>query len=161
MELFTIGNGNRSFKRLLPILQEAKIDVILDVRAIRSSWSGSYVHSNFQISLGLYGIAYYWYAGLGNPAHFLSVTFEKDKKEAARLKLIERYGEDIKMGYYDGWIRSICYLLEDSPEKRFCLFCAEKDAIKNCIVNCHRVYIAHHISLLQEGKGVRVDVTHL
>lgn len=150
-ELYTIGNGNRSFNQLLSILKEAKIDAIIDVRAIRKSWSGSYVEDVLGNNLAEHGIEYYWCEGLGNPpSQFL---------ELEKLRQIQKYGRDIKNGVYDMLIESICEFMKDNPNKRFCLFCAEKHAIVSKRINCHRVYIAERIKKLM--KNVSIDLIHL
>jgi len=177
MEIYTVGNGNRPFKKLLPILKEAQIDVIIDVRAIRNSWSGSYVGENLAKSLKPKllkhlahcpnkhpGICYYWFEGLGNHNAILArhLHFEKKALEEERLWQIEMYGERIRSGVLDHYVRAVLDLMDIySKNTRFCLFCSEGRVLKKEKVNCHRYHIAERMVELMKENAVQLDVTHL
>jgi len=138
--LYTIGYGNNTPEDFTKRLTDAGIAAVLDVRCRGSkSWSGNYGWGAAMKKLvGKPGVGYYVGAGLGNECESLST--------------------------YAIW-------LEDHPERlvesarqigrsseRTCLLCAERDAYKNGVVNCHRVYIADTLAKI---LGDEWSVEHL
>lgn len=127
--LMTAGYGNQKPEDFVERLKDAGVTVVLDVRRKGSkSWNGKYNHGSFASGMAMLmrdaGILYGTWPVFGNAFDVLSAysAWLAKSRSTQILDLSNRIGE--------------------RPQAVFCLLCAERDAHKDGVVNCHRVYVA-------------------
>ena len=122
-----MGHGARSAVAFVSLLQHARIDVLVDVRAYPASRRHPhFAREHLACSLAAAGIAYDWQgAALGGmrPQGYLAHMQTPEFQQAARS------------------------LISMGAERRVCIMCAETDP-----ADCHR----SHISDWLVGEGERV-----
>ena len=149
MKIYTIGYGNElNFADRLP----EDVGIVIDVRRDCSAWCKQLDTPlrNMDVEKvksirGLIpeGIGYKHMPCLGN-----------------NCKSLDEYAEWLKCSSNIGML--CCYIRKVLYDFRaICLLCSEKKAIKDGVVNCHRVYIAERIKLYEEIHGFPSPVIHL
>jgi len=142
--LATIGYENATVPRFLETLQEADVDLLVDVRAVASSRKPGYAKSKLAENVGSVGIEYLHLRGLGTPAEGraaaragrheeMHAIFREHLETSAAQDDLERLAELVRAG------------------RRVCLLCLEADP-----AHCHRTLVADALQPL-----VKVKVEHL
>lgn len=119
-KIFTIGYGGKKPEGVLRLLQENKIELVVDVRiSPRCGWNPTFSKEGLQKHLTAAGIDYTWIRELGNTTR--SIDDIKLVDEETGLDLLKKQGDR----YH-----------------RIALICSEKDAVR-----CHRSYIAGRLGV--------------
>lgn len=126
--IYTAGYGNDVPEKFLGRLKAAGVTVVLDVRREGSkSWCNSY-HYGKAMERFLGEIKYGLWPSLAN--HFDVLEAYKEWLESPPTESTSARG----------FLTEMQYLM--NRDDIFCFICAERDAIKDGVVNCHRVYVA-------------------
>src|ERR1700681_4878254 len=140
--LFTIGYEHATTRAMLDELAQAKVDTVIDVRAVTSSRRPGFSKSQLAAGLDERGIGYLHLRGLGTP---------KDGRLAARAgdtKGLERiYAKHLKTAQAREELDELRALIDKSGP--VCILCYERDH-----QHCHRRFIAE---LIHERDGTAVD----
>lgn len=141
--LATIGYETSTLPAVIEALHAAKVELLLDVRAVASSRKAGFSKTLFGASLNAAGIGYAHLRDLGTP---------KDGRIAARAGRTEEmhaiFDEHMRT---DAAKTALMQAVEASREKRVCLMCFEADW--RC---CHRAIVA---DLMAERTGA--EIVHL
>jgi len=142
--LFTIGYEQAVVGNVIDELAEAKVDVVIDTRAVAASRKPGFSKRQLAAGLDERGIGYLHLQGLGTP---------KEGREAARSgkmdKLFKIYSAHLKTARAQEELDELTTLAKSG--KRLCLLCFERDHTQ-----CHRQWIAEEV---QARTGM--PVTHL
>lgn len=125
--IWTIGHSNRSIEKFLELLNEHKIQVVMDVRSFPTSKIENFKKEQMEKWLPQNGIEYVW---LGKE---LGGYRRGGYKKHMRTKI---FREGIRR------------LLEIAQKKRACIMCMEVNP-----KYCHRRFISAHL----ERKGFKVQ----
>ena len=139
--LFTIGYEHVTSAALLDELVRAKVDLLVDVRAVSASRRPGFSKRQLAAGLDARGIAYLHLRGLGTP---------KEGRLAARsgkpAELFRIYEAHLATPQAREELDELTALL---GARRVCLLCYERDP-----GHCHRRRIAE---LMEERAGVTVE----
>ena len=140
--LFTIGYEQAKSAAVLKELKAAKVELLVDVRAVAASRRPGFSKRQLAAGLDEYGIGYLHLRALGTP---------KEGRLAARSgnlpSLWRIYEKHLKTPEAKGELDELTALVESG--RRVCLLCYERD------VNfCHRRRVAE---LLHERTGAKVE----
>ena len=139
--LFTIGYEKSALADLLRALKEAKVELLIDTRAVAASRRAGFSKKMLAASLEDKGIKYLHLQKLGTPA---------DGREAARSgnykKLWQIYGKHIKTKEAREQLDALEYMIREGH--RLCLLCYEREPTE-----CHRSKIAE-IMLERTGRKI-------
>ena len=140
--LFTIGYEHATSDAVLGELERAKIDLVVDVRAVAASRRPGFSKRQFAAGLDERGIAYLHLRALGTP---------KEGRLAARsghlddlFRIYEKYLATTEAREQMDELASLV-----RPGKRICLMCYERD-----VGHCHRRRVAE---LICERTGAKVE----
>lgn len=142
LRFFTIGYERATQPAVIAELARAKIDVLVDVRAVAASRRPGFSKRQLAAALDEAGIAYLHMQKLGTPA---------EGRQAARAGR-----HDVLFAVYDAHLRSLP--VQDELDalaalvrkrRRICVLCYERD-----VNECHRRRIAE---LMQERLGARIE----
>ena len=140
--LFTIGYEQAKSDAVLGELKAAKVELLVDVRAVAASRRPGFSKRQLAADLDEGGIGYLHLRGLGTP---------KEGRLAARsgdLKLLWRiYEKHLKTPQAKEELDELTALVKSG--RRVCLLCYERD-----VNHCHRRRVAE---LIQEHTGVEVE----
>ena len=140
----TIGYEAATVPELLTALQEAGIDLLVDVRAVASSRRPGFAKSRLASSLAGAGIDYLHLRGLGTPA---------DGRAAARAgrhdELREIYAAHLATPGAQDELDALAERVRSG--RRVCLLCLEADP-----AHCHRSLVAAALA-----ERMPLAVTHL
>jgi uncharacterized protein (DUF488 family) len=140
--LFTIGYELARPDAVLAELKSAKVDLLVDTRAVAASRKPGFSKRQLAASLDEAGISYLHLQKLGTPA---------EGREAARsgnLKALWRiYNRHLKTAGAVAEMEELTRLV--TSKQRVCLLCFERDHSE-----CHRSRIA---AIVQERTGARVN----
>jgi uncharacterized protein (DUF488 family) len=140
--LFTIGYEHATTHAILDELAGAKVDVVIDVRAITSSRRPGFSKRQLAAGLDERGIAYVHLRGLGTP---------KDGREAARSGHYETlrriYDAHLKTPQAKEQLDELSALVKTSGP--ICLLCYERDH-----AHCHRQMIAE---IIEDRDHVKIE----
>jgi uncharacterized protein (DUF488 family) len=139
--LATIGYENATVPRFLDALREAKVEVLVDVRAVASSRRPGFAKTALAANVGSIGIQYVHLRGLGTPA---------DGRAAARAGRHEEMHEIFRAHLTTLQAQEQLHDLAEIVRSgsRACLLCLEADP-----THCHRTLVAE---ALQELVPVQV-----
>ena len=142
--LFTIGYEHATSDAVLGELERAKIDLVVDVRAVAASRRPGFSKRQFAAGLDERGIAYLHLRALGTP---------KEGRLAARAgkldELFTLYQEHLRTPDAREAMDELTALVQSG--KRICILCYERD-----VHACHRQWIAEEID-----KRLGVGAKHL
>ena len=142
--LATIGYENTTVPHFLDALREAKVELLVDVRAVAASRKPGFAKSRLAENAGTLGIPYLHLRGLGTPA---------DGRAAARGgrydELREIYHEHLATPEAQDELEQLADLVRSG--KRVCILCFEADP-----THCHRTLIAEAL-----GKLVPIKINNL
>jgi uncharacterized protein (DUF488 family) len=140
--LATIGYEQAVHSRVIDELTRAKIDVLVDVRAVAASRKPGFSKNQLAAGLDEKGIAYLHLQKLGTP---------KEGREAARSgnmdKLFRIYSRHLKTKGAQEEMDELTALTKSG--KRVCILCFERNPDE-----CHRQWIAEEI---EERTGAKVQ----
>lgn len=140
--LFTIGYEQAALSDVIATLKRAKVQVLIDTRAVAASRRAGFSKKALSASLDEAGIAYLHFQKLGTPA---------EGREAARSgnydKLWKIYGKHIKTRPAQEELAEVSKLVEAG--KKVCLLCYERKPEE-----CHRSKIAE---LVVKETGAKID----
>jgi uncharacterized protein (DUF488 family) len=144
MWLGTIGYEGTTMDAFLRTLSRARVDLLVDVRAVASSRRPGFSKTRLAENLGAAGIEYLHLRGLGTPA---------DGRAAARAgragEMRKIYGAHLRTEDAQGELDALVDLVEGG--RRVCVLCFEAS-----VEQCHRLLVADAVS----GQ-VSVAVEHL
>ena len=125
----TIGYEAATVPRVIEALKEAKVELLIDVRAIAASRRAGFSKTLLSGSLNEAGIEYLHLRWLGTP---------KEGRDAARAgraaEMHEIFHEHMRT---DAALAALEQAVVESRQKRLCLLCLEADPIA-----CHRSIVA-------------------
>jgi uncharacterized protein (DUF488 family) len=140
--LFTIGYEHATSDAVLGELEKAKIDLLVDVRAVAASRRPGFSKRQLAAGLDERGIAYLHLRALGTP---------KEGRLAARAghadEMLRIYEKHLKTVAAREGLDELTALVK--PRKRICLMCYERD-----FHICHRQRVAE---LICERTGAKVE----
>jgi uncharacterized protein (DUF488 family) len=143
-DLFTIGYEQATSKTVLDELAGAKVQLVVDTRAVAASRRPGFSKRQLAAGLDERGIAYLHLQGLGTP---------KEGRLAARSgdldKLFKIFETHLRTPKAQAELAELIDLVRSG--RRVCLLCYERD-----VAHCHRKRVAE---LVCEATGV--DVEHL
>jgi uncharacterized protein (DUF488 family) len=143
-DLFTIGYEQATAKTVLDELAGAKVQLVVDTRAVAASRRPGFSKRQLAAGLDERGIAYLHLRGLGTP---------KEGRLAARSgdldTLFKIYETHLETSTAQAELAELIDLVQSG--RRVCLLCYERD-----VAHCHRKRVAE---LVCEATGV--DVKHL
>ena len=140
--LFTIGYQQAKPAAVLSELQRAKIDLLVDIRAVAASRRPGFSKRQLAASLDEAGIAYIHLQKLGTPAQGRQAARAGDLEALWRI-----YDKHIKTPEAQAALGELLALIKSG--KRVCLLCYERDPNE-----CHRSRIA---ALVKKRTRVKVD----
>ena len=140
--LFTIGYEHATQNAVIAELQRAKVDTLVDARAVASSRRPGFSKRQFAAGLDAAGIAYMHFQELGTPAEGRQAARSGDAKTMLRI-----YEKHLKTPAAREELDALTALVDSG--KRVCLLCYERD-----VKVCHRLRIAE---LMQERTGAKID----
>ena len=140
--LFTIGYQQAKPDAVLSELQRAKIDLLVDTRAVAASRRPGFSKRQLAASLDEAGIAYIHLQKLGTPAEGRQAARAGDFEALWRI-----YDKHIKTPEAQAALGELLALIKSG--KRVCLLCYERDPNE-----CHRSRIA---ALVKKRTRVKVD----
>jgi uncharacterized protein (DUF488 family) len=138
----TIGYENATVPRFLDALREAKVDLLVDVRAVAASRRPGFAKSRLAASVGEAGIEYLHLRGLGTPAEGRAAARagRHDEMRAIFTAHLATPDARAELETLAGLVRA---------GRRVCLLCLEADP-----AHCHRSLVAE---ALQPLVLARVD----
>lgn len=137
--IYTIGHSNHEPDMFLQLLQQAQIDVLIDVRSNpNSTWAPFANRDNLKNLLNSAGIKYVYMGDTlgGQPSDQESYNHQTGKVDYAVVQ--ERAS----------FKQSITKLLSESKKYKICLMCAEENPI-----HCHRSLLVSS-ALTQSGAKI-------
>ena len=140
--LFTIGYQQAKPDAVLSELKRAKIDLLVDIRAVAASRRPGFSKRQLAASLDEAGIAYIHLQKLGTPAQGRQAARAGDFEALWRI-----YDKHIKTPEAQAALGELLALIKSG--KRVCLLCYERDPNE-----CHRSRIA---ALVKKRTRVKVD----
>ena len=140
--LFTIGYQQAKPDAVLSELQRAKIDLLVDTRAVAASRRPGFSKRQLAAALDQAGIAYIHLQKLGTPAEGRQAARAGDFEALWRI-----YDKHIKTPEAQAALGELLALIKSG--KRVCLLCYERDPNE-----CHRSRIA---ALVKKRTRVKVD----
>jgi uncharacterized protein (DUF488 family) len=143
-EVATIGYQGSTVQDFLRTLQKAKVDIVVDVRAVASSRLPGFSKSRLAANLAEAGIAYEHLRSLGTPA---------DGRAAARAgrhaEMHAIFARQLETAEAQAGLDRVEALVQSS--QKIALLCFEHDPKE-----CHRTLVAAAL-----GKRRRIKVEHL
>lgn len=140
----TIGYEGATIPVFLETLREAKVELLVDIRAVARSRRPGFAKSRLAANLDELGIRYLHLRGLGTPA---------EGRAAARLgqydELRSIYAEKLATPEAQDELDVLVELVRSG--RRVCLLCFEADS-----AHCHRTLVAAALA-----ERLPLEVTHL
>ncbi len=140
--LFTIGYEKAKSDAVLRELAAAKVDILVDVRAVAASRRPGFSKRQLAAGLDEHGIAYLHLRALGTP---------KEGRLAARggklNELFRIFEAHLKTPPAQEELDELAALVQSG--RRVCLLCYERD-----VAHCHRSRLA---DLMHERTGARIE----
>jgi len=140
----TIGYQGTTIAAVLQALTEARVELLVDVRAVAGSRRPGFSKTPLAANLHGAGIDYLHLRGLGTPApgRAAARAGRHEEMRAIFLKHLEQHGARAELDVLADIVRG---------GRRVCLLCFEADP-----AHCHRTLVAKALSEL-----VPIDVRHL
>jgi uncharacterized protein (DUF488 family) len=139
--LFTIGYEQTPAKAVLGELAAAKVELLVDVRAVAASRRPGFSKRQLAAGLDDHGIGYLHLRGLGTPKEGRVAAHSGDLKSLWRI-----YEKHLKTAEAKAELDELTALVRSG--RRVCLLCYERD-----VNHCHRKRIAE---LVYERTGAKV-----
>jgi uncharacterized protein (DUF488 family) len=142
--VFTIGYEGATVPAVLEALRDARVDLLIDIRAIASSRRPGFAKTALAANVGTIDVEYLHLRGLGTPAEGRAAARSGKHAEMRRIFLAHLATEKAQEG-----LAAVMDLVRD--ERRVCLLCFEADA-----KHCHRAIVADALA-----KRMGVEIVHL
>ncbi len=140
--LLTIGYQQASVRAVVDALKRAKVDVVVDTRAVASSRKPGFSKRQLAAGLDERGVGYVHLQGLGTL---------KEGRLAARSRKLDKlfaiYQKHLKTAQAREELDALTTLARSG--KRLCLLCFERDPNQ-----CHRQWIAE---VVHERTGAKIE----
>jgi uncharacterized protein (DUF488 family) len=140
--LFTIGYEKAALRDVLQTLKRAKVDLLIDTRAVAASRRAGFSKKMLAASLKDEGIEYLHLQKLGTPTEGREAARSGDLKKLWRI-----YGKHIKTPEAQAQLGDLESLLREG--RRICLLCYERNPDE-----CHRSRIAE---IIHDRTGQKVE----
>jgi uncharacterized protein (DUF488 family) len=140
--LFTIGYEKAALRDVLHTLKQAKVELLIDTRAVAASRRAGFSKKMLAASLQEEGIEYLHLQKLGTPAEGREAARSGDLKKLWRI-----YGKHIKTPEAQAQLGDLESLLREG--RRICLLCYERNPDE-----CHRSRIAE---IIHERTGQKIE----
>lgn len=132
--LATIGYEGTSMQSFLAALEQARVEILVDVRAVASSRRPGFSKTSLAAHLAEVGIEYLQLRGLGTPAEGRAAA------RAGRYEELERvYREHLATPGAQDQLATLIEVVRGG--RRACLLCFEADAR-----HCHRSMVANAVA---------------
>jgi uncharacterized protein (DUF488 family) len=143
-EIWTIGYEHATVPAFLDALTDAKVELLVDVRAVASSRKPGYAKSRLRENVGTVGIEYLHLRGLGTPAEGRAAAHAGRHAEMHAI-----FREHLKTDEARADMETLAELVRAG--RRCCLLCLEADPS-----HCHRTLVAEALA-----KIVPLRIHHL
>ena len=140
----TIGYEDATVKRFLAALQDAEVELVVDVRALASSRRPGFAKTALAANLSGAGIEYLHLRGLGTPAEGRATARAGRHDEMHAV-----FAEHLATPSAQTDLEALATLV--SSGRRVCLLCLEADP-----THCHRSLVADALA-----ERVPAQITHL
>jgi uncharacterized protein (DUF488 family) len=142
--LATIGYEGTTVQRVVEVLRDARVALLVDVRAVASSRRPGFSKTKLAAHLEDAGIGYLHLRSLGTPAEGRAAARAGRHEEMRRI-----FGGHLSMPEAQQELEQLAEII--GTGRRCCLLCFEADHR-----HCHRTMVAAAVSSL-----VPVDIVHL
>jgi uncharacterized protein (DUF488 family) len=142
--LATLGYEGATIREVLDTLEDAKIETLVDVRAVAMSRRPGFAKTALSAHLRERGIEYLHFRALGTPAEGRAAA-RSGKSDVMRRIFLEHLATDAAQAELSRLVELV------RGPKRVCILCFEADPAK-----CHRRIVAEALR-----KKIRVTVTDL
>ena len=143
-EIATIGYQGATIADVVQELVDAKVQLLVDVRAVAMSRRPGFAKSRLAANLAEGGIDYLHLRGLGTPADGRAAARAGRHDEMQRI-----FAEHMQSAVAQTDLHTLASIVQEG--KRVCLLCFEADP-----QHCHRLLVAEALTQL-----TAVKVTHL
>ena len=142
--VFTIGYQGATVPTVLDALREAKVELLVDIRAVASSRRPGFAKTALAANVATIGVEYLHLRGLGTPAEGRAAARAGKHAEMRRIFLshLTTQAAQTQLSTLEALVRN---------GTRVCLLCFEADA-----EHCHRTLVANPLA-----KRLRVEIVHL
>ena len=142
--VFTIGYQGATVPTVLDALREAKVELLVDIRAVASSRRPGFAKTALAANVATIGVEYLHLRGLGTPAEGRAAARAGKHAEMRRIFLshLTTQAAQTQLSTLEALVRN---------GTRVCLLCFEADA-----EHCHRTLVANALT-----KRLRVEIVHL
>ena len=140
--LFTIGYEKAALRDVLHTLKQAKVELLIDTRAVAASRRAGFSKKMLAASLKEEGIEYLHLQKLGTPAEGREAARSGDLKKLWRI-----YGKHIKTPEAQAQLGDLESLLHEG--RLFCLLCYERNPDE-----CHRSRIS---KMIHDRTGQKIE----
>lgn len=144
LPLATVGYQGTTVQRVVDVLREARIELLVDVRAVASSRRPGFSKTKLAAQLEAAGIGYLHLRDLGTPAEGRTAARAGRHDEMRRI-----FAGHLSMPEAQAELEQLADIIRSG--RRACLLCFEADH-----AHCHRTIVAAAVSSL-----VPVDIVHL
>jgi len=128
--VFTIGYQGATVASVLDALGEARVELLVDIRAVASSRRPGFAKTALAANVGTIGVEYLHLRGLGTPAEGRAAARAGKHAEMRRIFLSHLATEQAQTE-----LETVAALVREG--RRVCLLCFEADA-----THCHRSLVA-------------------
>lgn len=140
----TIGYQGTTVPAVLEALGEAKVQVLVDIRAVASSRRPGFAKTALAANVATIGIEYLHLRGLGTPAEGRAAARAGKHAEMRKIFLSHLATDEAQ-----SQLATLTSIIRDG--RRVCLLCFEADA-----AHCHRTLVANALA-----KKLDVEIVHL
>ena len=143
--LATIGYEGASMQSFLAALKQARVELLVDVRAVASSRRPGFSKTKLAANLAEEGIDYLHLRGLGTPADGRAASRGGRYAELQRI-----YSEHLRTQEAQDQLALLVEIVRGG-ERKVCLLCFEANP-----EHCHRSIVAAEV-----GKAIPIRIEHL
>ena len=140
----TVGYQGTTVTAVLDALREAKVELLVDIRAVASSRRPGFAKTALAANVATIGVEYLHLRGLGTPAEGRAAARAGKHAEMRKIFLSHLATEEAQ-----AQLETLASLIREG--RRVCLLCFEADA-----AHCHRTLVANALA-----KKLGVEIIHL
>ena len=140
----TVGYQGSTVPAVLDALREAKVELLVDIRAVASSRRPGFAKTALAANVATIGVEYLHLRGLGTPAEGRAAARAGKHAEMRKIFLSHLATEEAQ-----AQLEILASLIREG--RRVCLLCFEADA-----AHCHRTLVANALA-----KKLGVEIIHL
>jgi len=140
----TIGYEGATVPAVLEALREAKVELLVDIRAVASSRRPGFAKTALAANVATIGIEYLHLRGLGTPAEGRAAARAGKHAEMQKIFLSHLATDEAQ-----SQLETLMSLIRGA--RRVCLLCFEAEA-----AHCHRTLVANALA-----KKLGVEIVHL